>query len=152
MQSGSAVGHAVEGNTLEHSKYWAFISYSHADSAHAEWLHKSIERFRVPRRLVGRAGRDGPIPRRLFPLFRDQDELAASGSLSEQLQAALHSARTLIVICSPASAKSRWVEEEIRLYKSLGRTDRILGLVVDGKPNVSAGNGVRRQQGEGPRR
>lgn len=146
MQSGSASGDAVAGNTLEHSKYWAFISYSHADSAHAEWLHKSIEQFRVPRRLVGRPGRDGPIPRRLFPLFRDQDELAASGSLSEQLQAALHSARTLIVICSPASAKSRWVEEEIRLYKSLGRADRILGLVVDGKPNVSAGKPAAEQE------
>lgn len=146
MQSDSAIGHAVAGNTLEHSKYWAFISYSHADAAHAEWLHKSIEQFRVPRRLVGHAGRDGPIPRRLFPLFRDQDELAASGSLSEQLQAALHSARTLIVICSPASAKSRWVEEEIRLYKSLGRADRIFGLVVDGKPNVSAGKPAADQE------
>ena len=139
MQLRNAIDRAVEGNTLEHSRYWAFISYSHADAAHAEWLHRSIEKFRVPRRLVGTTGRDGPIPRRLLPLFRDQDELAAAGSLPEQLQAALQSARTLIVLCSPAAAKSRWVGEEIRFYKKLGRADRVLGAIVGGKPNISTG-------------
>jgi eukaryotic-like serine/threonine-protein kinase len=34
-------------------RYWAFISYSHADSKEAEWLHKSLEGFKVPPSLVG---------------------------------------------------------------------------------------------------
>ena len=43
-------------------KYRAFISYSHRDRKRAEWLHKAIERYRVPNTLVGQPGRDGPIP------------------------------------------------------------------------------------------
>ncbi|GAC1627764.1 MAG: hypothetical protein NVS9B10_17040 [Nevskia sp.] len=35
-------------------KYWAFISYSHQDSVWAAWLHKALEGYVVPRRLVGR--------------------------------------------------------------------------------------------------
>ena len=29
-------------------RYWAFISYSHADEAWAQWLHRSLETWRVP--------------------------------------------------------------------------------------------------------
>jgi MTH538 TIR-like domain (DUF1863) len=97
---------------LEHTKYWAFISYSHREMAAAQWLHQTIEKYRVPRRLVGREGRDGPIPRRLFPVFRDQEELAASSSLPQQIRDALYSSRALIVVCTPAAAQSKWVDEE----------------------------------------
>ena len=34
--------------------YKAFISYSHADEAWARWLHRALEGYRVPRRLIGR--------------------------------------------------------------------------------------------------
>ena len=34
-------------------KYWAFISYSHHDTKWAEWLHKLLETYHVPRQLVG---------------------------------------------------------------------------------------------------
>ena len=44
------------------SKYWAFVSYSHRDKAIASWMHSALERYRVPRRLVGRIGRDGAVP------------------------------------------------------------------------------------------
>jgi len=62
-------------------KYRAFISYSHKDEAWATWLHRAIERYRVPRRLVGRTSRDGSVPRRLFPIFRDREELPTSADL-----------------------------------------------------------------------
>src|SRR5204862_101306 len=52
---------------------------------------------------------------------------------------ALRESRYLIVICSPRSAQSRWVGEEIRTYKRLGREDRILALIVDGEPNAGDG-------------
>jgi hypothetical protein len=35
-------------------KYRAFISCSHAGGKRAKWLHKSLETYRMPRRLVGR--------------------------------------------------------------------------------------------------
>jgi hypothetical protein len=43
-------------------KYWAFISYSHDDDGWGKWLHRALERYRTPRRLVGRTSRDGTVP------------------------------------------------------------------------------------------
>ncbi len=33
-------------------RYWAFISYSSKDEAHAKWLNHAIETFGVPAKLV----------------------------------------------------------------------------------------------------
>ena len=33
-------------------KYWAFLSYNHRDKRIADWLHKSIESYRIPKSLV----------------------------------------------------------------------------------------------------
>lgn len=127
--------HEQEGQKPEAPKYWAFISYSQEDSAWGDWLHRAIERYRVPRRLVGTQGRDFPVPRRLFPVFRDRDELTASADLGGQLRQSLRDSSHLIVVCSPRSARSRWVNQEILEFKKLGRADRILALIVDGTPN-----------------
>ncbi len=116
-------------------RYRAFISYSHRDTASADWLHKAVERYRVPRALVGRMTAMGVVPARLSPLFRDREELAASSDLSAVITAALHGAAHLVVICSPRSARSRWVNEEILAFKRLGREDRIFAIIVDGEPN-----------------
>ena len=43
----------------------------------------------------------------------------------------------MIVICSPHAAASRWVNEEIRTFKAMGRADRIFCLIVDGEPFAS---------------
>jgi eukaryotic-like serine/threonine-protein kinase len=117
-------------------KYWAFISYSHADEAWAAWLHKALERYRVPARLVGRQTPVGEVPRKLFPVFRDRDELAGSAELGPELQKALKQSHSQIVICSPRAAQSRWVNEEIKYFKSLGRADRVFALIVDGEPHA----------------
>jgi hypothetical protein len=118
-------------------KYPVFISYSHRDERWASWLHKAIEAYRVPKPLVGRPGRDGPIPRQIFPVFRDRDELASSADLPSVLRDALAQSAHLIVLCSPAAAQSRWVTEEIVEFKRLGRGDRILPLIVDGEPHAA---------------
>lgn len=118
-------------------KYWAFISYSHADRVWGNWLHRGLEMFAVPRALAGRESRDGKVPRRIFPIFRDVEELPSSASLQENIIQGLKRSRYLIVICSPRAAASRWVNEEIRYFKSLGREDRVLGLIIDGEPNAS---------------
>ncbi|MDB5987763.1 MAG: hypothetical protein JWR16_2816 [Nevskia sp.] len=117
-------------------KYWAFISYSHRDQAWADWLHRMLEGYRVPQRLVGREGPTGPIPRRLFPVFRDSEELPSSPNLSAVIDEALQQSRYLIVIASPYAAVSRWVDEEIQRFRALGRADRILCLIVDGEPHA----------------
>lgn len=126
-------------------KYWGFISYSHRDRQWGEWLHKAIESYRVPTRLAGTTGRLGVVPKRLFPIFRDRTELSAGGGLDAALQQALASARCFILICSPAAAASRWVNEEILHFKRLGGEARILCLIVDGEPNASANGHPERE-------
>jgi WD40 repeat protein len=76
------------------------------------------------------------VPERIFPIFRDREELPASANLASHINKALCESRYLIVICSPRAAKSQWVAEEIRAFKALGRDDRVLALIVDGEPNA----------------
>lgn len=118
-------------------KYYAFISYSHKDKAWCDFIHQSLETYKIPPRLVGTQGREGEIPKRLFPIFRDREELPGSSDLGKNIAEALKASRYLIVVCSKSSAKSLWVNEEIKTFKSLGREDKVLCLIVDGEPNAS---------------
>ena len=118
-------------------KYWAFISYSHLDQRWAEWFHRALETYRIPKALVGKETEAGKVPPRVYPIFRDRDELRASGDLSSNLNEALAESRNLIVICSPNAAHAFYVGEEIKAYKKLERENSIFGLIVDGEPNVS---------------
>lgn len=121
----------------ESFRYRAFLSYSHRDQKWADWLHRSLESYRVPPRLADLAGRK--LPRRIAPVFRDRDELPSAPSLSAEVTRALEMSESLIVICSPNAVASRWVNEEIATFKRLGRAARIFCLIVDGAPN-SGGN------------
>jgi hypothetical protein len=123
-------------------RYWAFISYSRRDETWGAWLHNQLESYRVPRALIGTAGRDGPVPNGLLPVFRDLEELPASANLGEQITEALGQSASLIVICSPNSAQSRYVNQEILAYKKLGRENRILAMIVDGEPNAADKAGI----------
>jgi tetratricopeptide (TPR) repeat protein len=119
-------------------KYRAFISYSHSDEEWAKWLHKSLETYRMPKRLVGRETEFGPVPDRIAPVFRDRDELATATNLGDILTRALEDSACQLVICSRKSAQSRWVNEEIKTFKRLGKASRIFALIVDGEPGASA--------------
>lgn len=116
-------------------EYVAFISYSHADGSVASMIHRWLESYRVPRKLVGRATSVGRVPHSLVPVFRDREELPTSDDLGAQIKTALERSRALVVICSPRSARSRWVNEEILTYKRLGKS-RIMCVIVDGEPNA----------------
>ncbi len=116
-------------------RYSAFISYSYQDRRWARWLHAGLESYRVPTRMRGRPGRFGPLTARLPPVFRDRDELAAASDLSAAVEAALRESATLIIICSPRSAASRWVNEEIRAFRAMGRGADMRCLIVDGEPH-----------------
>lgn len=117
-------------------RYRAFISYSHSDRRWAKWLHRTLERYRTPRHLVGRHTDVGKVPPQLTPIFRDREELASAPDLSQRINEALTASENLIVICSPRAATSRWVNEEIATFKRLGRSERIFALIVDGEPGL----------------
>ncbi len=115
-------------------RFRAFISYSHRDAVAAARLHRQLERFVVPRRLVGKPGRLGPVPARLSPIFRDREDLPAAESLSAAVQAALAASETLIVLCSPAAAASPWVAREIQLFRQLHPGRPVLAVLLSGLP------------------
>ena len=115
-------------------QYQAFISYAHHDERWAKWLQHSLEHYRVPAKLRRQLSEVRPLPGRLHPVFRDRDELASSSDLSESICSALDRSRALIIICSPAAARSKWVNEEVRHFQSTGRSDRIFCLLVSGSP------------------
>ncbi|MCA3628756.1 MAG: TIR domain-containing protein, partial [Methylobacterium sp.] len=90
----------------------------------------------MPRRIIGAPGHDGPVPARLFPVFRDRDELPTSPDLGDRIIEALDRSKALIVICSPDAASSRWVNEEILTFRRMGRGDRIFAIIARGEPHA----------------
>jgi tetratricopeptide (TPR) repeat protein len=127
----------TQASTVPVFRYRAFISYSHRDKAWAGWLHRALETYAVPKHLVGQATAFGEIPARLAPIFRDRDELASATDLGRKVNEALAQSANLLVICSPNSATSHWVNEEVLAFKRLGRSERIFCLIVDGEPGAS---------------
>lgn len=120
---------------ISHHRYYAFISYSHVDPDQkwALWIHSSIERYRIPEKLV----KHKHLPRRLRPLFRDLEELPASQNLHEEIVKALKESDSLIVVCSTSTPDSKWVNEEILQFRELRPDGKILALLINGDPEQS---------------
>ena len=117
-------------------KYWAFISYSSKDRRWGTWLRKRIENFTVPKDLRGHEFTDGTkLGKHLRPVFRDRDELPGADNLTEKIEQALQDSRYLIVLCSPNSAKSKWVNKEVENFRLRGKESNILTLILTGEPN-----------------
>ena len=118
--------------TEENNQYYAFISYKREDESWAKWLQKKLEHYKLPANLNGRAD----IPKELRPIFRDTSELMP-GNLPQQLHDALAQSKYLIVICSPNSAQSEWVNKEIDDFISMGKSENIIPFIVGGTPFAS---------------
>src|SRR4051794_32218778 len=119
------------------TRYYAFLSYSHKDKDLADWLHRELEKFRVPSSLAGKLTANGVVPRRLTPVFRDQQDLSAGADLGEEIKAALAASQFLIVLCSATAAKSRWTNQEIESFKRTRPEGCVLAAVVGGEPFAS---------------
>src|SRR3954447_201194 len=119
------------------TRYYAFLSYSHRDKELAEWLHRELEKFRVPHSLAGKLTATGVVPRRLTPIFRDQHDLSAGGDLAEEIKAALAASQFLVVLCSPTAAKSRWTNQEVESFKRTRPEGCVLAAVAAGEPFAS---------------
>lgn len=114
-------------------RYKAFISYRHRplDMAIAKKLHKRIERYVIPKDL--RKNEE----KKLGLVFRDQDELPIANNLSENIRIALDHAEFLIVICSPDTPQSIWVQREISYFLEHHSRDNVLAVLISGEPDVS---------------
>ena len=108
-------------------RYRAFISYSHADATFARWLHRSIESCRLP-------APDGGSGERLSPVFIDRAEMAAGADLTAQVREALGESAALVVVASPHARASKWVGQEIALFRALHPDRAILTALAHGEP------------------
>lgn len=84
-------------------RFWAFISYSREDNrperrgpqgqpsvAWGDWVQEELETYSVPEELVGNRNFFGEVlPERAFPVFRDEEDMGASGSLPNSVRRAL---------------------------------------------------------------
>lgn len=118
-------------NNQQQFKYFAFISYNRYDTSWGKRLQRKLEGYRMPATLCSNHGWERqPIK----PVFFAPTDIQPGG-LTAELQERLKASRNLIVICSPHSAKSEWVGEEIAFFHSLGRTESIHFFIVDGVPH-----------------
>jgi len=129
--------------TTDQTNYLAFISYRHADNTEedrqwATWLHQQLEVYDIPADLIGSTNQRGEIiPERIYPVFRDEISLPADSNLASAITTALDNSNFLIVLCSPRSVQSQYVNDEILYFKQIGKKDRIMAALLLGEPNAS---------------
>lgn len=134
VQAEAAQTETVQPDTGEDLHYIAFISYRHRplDTKTAKRIQRSIENYTVPKGLRKEPGR-----KKLGRVFRDEDELPVSSSLSGSITYALDHTEYLIVICTPDLPLSRWCEQEIRYFIQTHDRDHVIGVLADGTPETS---------------
>lgn len=120
-------------------RYAAFISYSSKDAKFAQRLHRALESYGIPSSLgkfdlIGGGGKQN----RIYPVFRDREELSA-GHLGDQIEGNLKASAALIVVCSPNSAASPWVQKEIEFFAAQGRHAKIFAIIPDTAPLTAEG-------------
>src|SRR5262249_32033373 len=102
--------------------YKAFISYSHAaDSRLAPALQSGLERFAKPWYRM-----------RNFRIFRDQTNLAVAPELWPRIAEALDASEYLVLMASPKSATSPWVERELEHWRNSHSSQNILIVLTGG--------------------
>lgn len=114
----------------------AFFSYARADHQLAMWLWRKLDRYKTPRELLDAPGALGPVPAKLHPIFRDREDLASRGKTFETILAALEDSDALIVLCTPNSATSEWVNKEIVAFQAFNPARRIYPVIGTSKPEA----------------
>ena len=116
-------------------EYRAFIAYSRRNTEAAERLFWRLEGFRLGKALTGRSTPLGTVPARLKHIFLDRYEFDAGTALAPQTIEALDHAAALIVLASPDAAQSRYVNEEVRLFRDRHKRRRVIPVIVAGAPD-----------------
>lgn len=126
------------------TKNFVFISYNHQDVKWAKWLQHKLEGYRLPAEIHN----EFEDSRYLRPVFRDRDTLSA-GVLNDELRTHLENSKFLVVLCSPHSARSQWVSDEVQAFLNMGRLEQIVPFIVEGDEN-SFPKALREWNGQHP--
>jgi TIR domain len=106
------------GTTMD---YDAFLSYSHRDKQVTTAIQKGLHQI---------ARRFGQL--RALRVFRDDTNLAANPDLWGKISDALDRSRFMIVVLSPASAGSHWVNEELTYWLKHRGHEQLMLVLADG--------------------
>ena len=103
--------------------YAAFISYSRAvDGRLAPRLQSALERFGKPWYRL-----------RAIRVFRDDASLSANPGLWSSLTGALERAEYFVLLASPGSAASEWVNREVEYWLAHRDRARLLLVLTEGE-------------------
>lgn len=107
----------------------AFISYSRKDLDFVSVLERTLRRYKPP------AGLNAPL--RYLNIFLDTEDFTGT-EYSQSVAQHLKASRKLIVVCSPSARRSRYVNDEIRIFSEANGTSNIIPVIVSGIPNTEA--------------
>ena len=120
----------------EEYHYFAFISYATSDSKWAKWLQHNLSYYHIPSSV--KKSRIG-IPQNIRPIFIYEYDLSGN-QLHTAIERELISSKYLIVICSPSSAKSKYVNNEVQMFIDRGKANLIIPFIIDGEINSADPN------------
>ena len=107
----------------------AFISYSRRDKEFVARLHRCLAKYSPPSGLLSE--------KRRLRVFLDQSDFTGVDYF-DAIQAHLGNSRKLILICTPAAAKSEFVGDEIERFAQLHDPSDIIPVLWKGVPNNEA--------------
>jgi tetratricopeptide (TPR) repeat protein len=110
-------------SSSEAVKYGAFLSYAHAGTRWAEWLHEYLESFRVTCRP---APSMSSLPKALQPFYREREDF------SDAAVATLDASAALIVLCSASSAGRPGINEVARVFRMRHPDRPVIPVLLDG--------------------
>jgi hypothetical protein len=129
-------------------RFYAFVSHAEGekDEKWARWVQRRLEKFRIPVDAVSKLRREegaaslpvtagpvlpGPVPEKISVArgeIHERQSTREGGPVSPS-----ESARYLIVICSPRTARSDRVERDVRDFVRNGKEDSIIPFIIGGE-------------------
>lgn len=112
-------------------KYDFFISYKHGkrDSRISGYLQKKLEDYKIPKEIQKRCGKE-----KITRVFRDKEELSVTVDLTQEIEEQLKNTEYLIVMCSPQSKQSMWVNREVETFLKYRGWEHVLPVLIEGEP------------------
>ncbi|MGE5391254.1 MAG: PDZ domain-containing protein [Deltaproteobacteria bacterium] len=108
--------------------YDVFISCRNVepDRTIARHLYEELNNYKIPRGLLPRG-----VPPKLQAIYLDEQEDTLTSALSDEAESALRNSRFFILICSPRTPGSLWIERLIEVFHEEGRYGKILPLLIE---------------------